>query len=127
MKVIKDLYYSEDHEWVKVEGDEAYIGITDYAQDQLGDIVYVELPEIDDEFEKDDSFSALESVKAASDAYIPVEGRVTEINEDLLDSPELLNSDPYDSWIIKIELADKSQLDELMSSGEYQEYTDKEV
>lgn len=127
MKVLKDLYYSEDHEWVKVEGDEAYIGITDFAQEQLGDIVYVELPEIDDEFEKDDSFSALESVKAASDAYIPVDGRVIEINEDLLDSPELLNSDPYDSWIIKVELSDKSQLDELMSSGEYEEHIAEEV
>lgn len=127
MKVVKDLYYSEDHEWIKVEGDEAYIGITDFAQNQLGDIVYVELPEIDDELEKEDSFSALESVKAASDAYIPVDGKVTEINEDLLDSPELLNSDPYDSWIIKVELSDKSQLDDLMSSGEYEEYIAKEV
>ena len=127
MKVIKDLYYSEDHEWIKVEGDEAYIGITDFAQDQLGDIVYVELPEIDDEFEKEESFSALESVKAASDAYIPVDGKIIEINEDLLDSPELLNSDPYESWIVKIELTDKSQLNGLMSSEEYQEYTAKEV
>jgi glycine cleavage system H protein len=127
MKVIKDLYYSDDHEWVKLEGDEAYIGITDFAQHQLGDIVYVELPEIDDELEKEDSFSALESVKAASDAYIPVDGKVIEINEDLLDSPELLNSDPYDSWIIKVELTDKSQLDGLMSSEEYEEYIAKEV
>jgi glycine cleavage system H protein len=127
MKVIKDLYYSNDHEWVKVEGDEAYIGITDFAQHQLGDIVYVELPEIDDELEKEDSFSALESVKAASDSYIPVDGKVIEVNEELLDSPELLNSDPYDSWIIKVELSDKSQLDELMSSEEYEEYIAKEV
>lgn len=127
MKVIKDLYYSEDHEWIKVEGDEAYIGITDFAQHQLGDIVYVELPEIDDEIEKEESFSALESVKAASDSYMPVDGKVVEVNEDLLDNPELLNSDPYDSWIVKIELADKSQLDELMSSEEYEEYISKEV
>lgn len=127
MKVIKDLYYSDDHEWVKLEGDEAYIGITDYAQDQLGDIVYVELPEIDDEFEREESFSALESVKAASDAYIPVDGKVLEVNEDLLDSPELLNSDPYDSWIIKIELSDKSQLEELMNSEEYEEFIVEEV
>jgi glycine cleavage system H protein len=127
MKVIKDLYYSDDHEWVKLEGDEPYIDITDFAQHQLGDIVYVELPEIDDELEKEDSFSALESVKAASDAYIPVDGKVIEINEDLLDSPELLNSDPYDSWIIKVELTDKSQLDGLMSSEEYEEYIAKEV
>lgn len=127
MKVIKDLYYSEDHEWVKVEGDEAYIGITDFAQHQLGDIVYVELPEIDDELEKEDSFAALESVKAASDSYMPVDGKVTEVNEDLLDNPELLNSDSYQNWIIKVELSDKSQLEDLMSSGEYEEYIAKEV
>jgi glycine cleavage system H protein len=127
MKIIKDLYYSEDHEWIKVEGDEAHIGITDFAQHQLGDIVYVELPEIDDEVEKEDSFAALESVKAASDSYMPVDGKVIEVNEDLLDSPELLNSAPYDSWIIKVELSDKSQLDELMSSEEYEEYIAKEA
>lgn len=126
MKVIKDLFYSEDHEWVKVEGDEAYIGITDFAQEQLGDIVYVELPEIDDEFEQDDDFSAIESVKAASDVYIPVSGKVIEVNEELLDSPELLNTDPFENWIIKIELEDKSELDELMSSEEYEEFTSEE-
>lgn len=127
MKITKGLYYSQDHEWLKVEGDEAYIGITDFAQHQLGDIVYVELPEIDDELEKEDSFSALESVKAASDSYMPVDGKVIEVNEDLLDSPELLNTDPYDSWIIKVELSNKAQLDELMSSEEYEEYIAKEV
>lgn len=127
MKIVKDLYYSEDHEWVKVEGEEAYIGITDFAQNQMGDIVYVELPEIDDELEKEDDFSAIESVKAASDVYIPVSGKVIEVNEDLLDSPELLNSDPFDSWIIKIELTDKSQLDDLMSSEEYEEFTSEEA
>lgn len=127
MKIVKDLYYSEDHEWVKVEGEEAYIGITDFAQNQMGDIVYVELPEIDDELEKEDGFSAVESVKAASDVYIPVSGKVIEINEDLLDSPELLNSDPFDSWIIKIELEDKSELDDLMSSEEYEEFTSEEA
>lgn len=127
MKIIKGLYYSEDHEWVKVEGEEAYIGITDFAQHQLGDIVYVELPEIDDELEKEDDFSAVESVKAASDIYIPVSGKVLEVNEDLLDSPELLNSDPFDSWIIKVELSDKSELDDLMSSGEYEEFTSEEA
>lgn len=127
MKIVKDLYYSEDHEWVKVEGEEAYIGITDFAQHQMGDIVYVELPEIDDELEKEDEFSAVESVKAASDVYIPVSGKVIEVNEDLLDSPELLNSDPFESWIIKVELTDKSQLDDLMSSEEYEEFTSEEA
>lgn len=127
MKVLKDLYYSEDHEWIKVEGGEAYIGITDFAQDQLGDIVYVELPEIDDEIEKDEAFSAVESVKAASDVYMPVDGKVVEVNEELLDSPELINSDAFESWIVKIELTDTSQLDELMSSEEYEEFISEEV
>lgn len=127
MKVLKDLYYSEDHEWIKVEGDEAYIGITDFAQNQLGDIVYVELPEIDDEIEKEEAFSAVESVKAASDVYMPVDGKVIEVNEELLDNPELINSDAFESWIIKIELTDKSQLDELMSSEEYEEFISEEV
>lgn len=127
MKVLKDLYYSEDHEWIKVEGNEAYIGITDFAQDQLGDIVYVELPEIDDEIEKDEAFSAIESVKAASDAYMPLDGKVVEVNEDLLDSPELINADAFENWIIKVELTDKSQLDELMSSKEYEEFISEEV
>lgn len=127
MKIVKDLYYSDDHEWVKVEGDEAYIGITDFAQDQLGDIVYVELPEIDDEIAKEEGFSAIESVKAASDVYMPVDGKVVEVNEELLDSPELLNTDAFGNWIIKVELTDKAQLDDLMSSEEYEEFTSEEA
>lgn len=127
MKVLKDLYYTEDHEWLKVEGEEAYIGLADYAQDQLGDIVYVELPEIDDEFEKEEGFSAVESVKAAADVYMPVDGKIVEVNEDLLDDPGLLNQDPYENWIVKIEIADKSQLDDLMTSEEYEKFLDEEV
>lgn len=127
MKIVKGLYYSEDHEWVKVEGEEGYVGITDFAQSQLGDIVYVELPEADDELEQEDDFAAIESVKTASDVYMPVSGKVLEVNEDLLDSPELLNSDPFDSWIVKVELTDKSQLDDLMSSEEYEEFTSEEA
>ena len=127
MKVLKDLYYTEDHEWLKVEEDCAYIGITDYAQDQLGDIVYVEVPELDEEISKDEAFSAVESVKAASDVYMPVDGKILEVNEELLDSPELLNSEPFDAWIAKIELTDKSQLNELMLSEEYEEYISEEV
>jgi len=127
MKVLKDLYYTKDHEWIKVEGNEGYIGLTDYAQDQLGDIVYVELPEIDDEFEKEEAFSAVESVKAASDVYMPVDGKILEVNETLLDEPGLLNEDPYENWIVKIEILDKSQLDELMSSEEYEKYLEEEV
>jgi glycine cleavage system H protein len=126
MKIVKDLFYTEDHEWIKVEGDEAYIGITDFAQEQLGDIVYVELPEIDEEFVKEDAFSAVESVKAASDIYMPVDGSIIEVNEELLDAPELINTDAFEAWIVKIKLEDESQLDELMSSGEYEEYVAEE-
>ncbi len=126
MKVVKDLLYTEDHEWLKVEGDTAYIGITDFAQNQLGDIVYVELPEVGDEIDKEDVFSAIESVKAASDSYMPVDGEVLEVNEELEDAPELLNTDAFENWIIKIKLTDESQLDDLMSSGEYEEYIAEE-
>lgn len=127
MKVIKDLYYTEDHEWLKVDGEEAYIGLADFAQDQLGDIVYVELPEIDDEYENEEGFSAVESVKAAADVYMPVDGKITEVNEELLDDPALINQDPYENWIVKIEIADKSQLDDLMTSEEYEKFLDEEV
>ncbi|NLW22830.1 MAG: glycine cleavage system protein GcvH [Tissierellia bacterium] len=127
MRVIKDLYYTNDHEWVRVEGDEAYIGIADYAQDQLGDIVYVELPEVGDEFSKEDAFAAVESVKAAADIYMPLDGTVVAVNEELLDDPALLNEDPYENWIAKIEIADKSQLDELMTGEEYEKFLDEEV
>ena len=120
MKVLKDLYYTNDHEWVKIEGGEAYIGITDFAQHNLGDIVYVELPEIDDEFDKEEAFSAVESVKAASDVYLPLSGKVIAVNEALIDDPALLNSDPYENWIAKFEVNDRSQIDELMTSEEYE-------
>jgi glycine cleavage system H protein len=127
MKVLKGLYYSNDHEWVKVEGEEAYIGISDYAQEHLGDIVYVELPEVDDEIAKEEAFSAVESVKAASDVYLPVSGKVVEVNEALIDDPALLNSAPYENWIIKIELSNKSELEELMTSEEYEKFLAEEV
>ena len=126
MKIVKDLFYTEDHEWIKVEGDEAYIGITDFAQEQLGDIVYVELPEIDEEFVKEDAFSAVDSGKSASEFYMPVDGSIIEVNEELLDAPELINTDAFEAWIVKIKLEDESQLDELMSSGEYEEYVAEE-
>lgn len=127
MKVLKGLYYSNDHEWVKVEGDEAFVGITDFAQEHLGDIVYVELPEIDDEFAKEDSFSVVESVKAASDVYLPVSGKVTAVNEALEDDPALLNTDAYENWIVKIALSDKAELDELMTSEEYEKFLEEEA
>ena len=126
MKVEKGLLYSEDHEWVKVEGDVAVLGLSDYAQENLGDIVYVELPDVDDELEKDEAFSAVESVKAASDIYSPLTGKVVGINEDLEDDPALLNSDPFGSWIVKIEISDKAELDELMNSEEYEKFTEEE-
>ena len=126
MKVVKGLLYTNDHEWVKVEGDTATIGIADHAQDLLGDIVYVELPEIDDEIDKEEDFSAVESVKAAADVYMPISGKVVEVNEDLMDSPELLNEDPYENWMIKVEILDKSELDELMTSEEYEKFLAEE-
>ena len=127
MKVVKGLFYTEDHEWIKVDGEEAYVGVADYAQDSLGDIVYVELPEVDDEFDKEEAFSAVESVKAAADIYMPVAGKVIEVNEELLDDPALLNQDPYENWMIKIELTDKSQIDDLMTSEDYEKFLDEEA
>lgn len=127
MRILEGLYYTKDHEWLKVEGEEAYIGLSDFAQDQLGDIVYVELPEVDDEFAKEEAFAAVESVKAAADVYMPVDGRIVDVNEELLDDPALINQDPYEAWIVKIELTDKSQIDELMTSEEYEKFVDEEV
>ena len=124
-KVIDGLYYSESHEYVKVEGNVAYIGITDYAQNALGNIVYVDMPEVDDEIEIEEGFGAVESVKAASDLNSPVSGKVVEINEALEDEPELLNKDPYENWIVKVELSDKSELDKLMDAKAYEEFCAK--
>ncbi|MGH4138867.1 glycine cleavage system protein GcvH [Clostridium sp.] len=126
MKTLKDLFYSKDHEWVKVEGDKAYIGITDYAQHSLGDIVFVELPEIDAEITCGDAFGVIESVKAASDMYIPISGKVLEINESLIDNPELVNEDAYKSWMISVEITNKEEVAELMNEEQYSEYCSKE-
>ncbi|MDO5037373.1 MAG: glycine cleavage system protein GcvH [Tissierellia bacterium] len=125
-KIVDELYYSEDHEWLKLDGDEAYIGITDYAQAQLGDIVYIELPEEGDSFEKDEDFGAVESVKAASELIMPVSGEVLEVNEDLNDQPEDVNEDAFGSWMIKINLEDPSQVEELMSGSEYKDYIEED-
>ena len=119
-KVIEGLYYSESHEWVKVEGNYGYIGITDYAQHALGNIVYVDMPDVDDEVEKDSEFGAVESVKAASDLISPVSGTVVEVNEALYDQPELLNQDAFANWIIKVELSDSTELDSLMDAKAYE-------
>lgn len=120
-KVIEGLYYSESHEYVKVEGDFAYVGITDYAQHALGNVVYVDMPEVDDEVEAGEDFGAVESVKAASDLISPVSGTVVEVNEALEDKPELLNEDAFANWIMKVELSDKTELDNLMDAAAYKE------
>ena len=124
-KVIEGLYYSESHEFVKVVGSIGYIGITDYAQHALGNVVYVDMPETDDEFEAEEGFGAVESVKAASDLNAPVSFKVLEVNEALEDQPELINQDPYANWILKVELTDKAELDNLMDAKSYEEFCTK--
>ena len=124
-KVIEGLFYSESHEYVKVEGNVGYIGISDYAQHALGNVVYVDMPDVDDEIEAGEEFGAVESVKAASDLFAPVSGKVIEVNEALDDQPELINQDPYENWIIKVELSDKSQLDELMDAKAYAAFCER--
>lgn len=118
-KVIEGLRYSEDHEWVKVEGNIATIGITDYAQKELGDITYADLPEVDDEVEAGDEFGALESVKASSELLCPVSGKVVEVNPELEDAPEKINEDAYETWIIKVEMSDPAQVDALLDAAAY--------
>ena len=124
-KVIEGLYYSESHEYVKVEGEYGYIGISDYAQHQLGNVVYVDMPEVDDEIEAGEEFGAVESVKAASDLIAPVSGTVVEVNDALEDQPELINQDAYANWIIKVELTDKTELDKLMDAQTYGQFCEK--
>ena len=125
-KVIEGYYYSESHEFVKVEGEYGYVGITDYAQHQLGNVVYVDLPEVDDEVTAGDDFGAVESVKAASDLISPVSGTVVEINEALEDTPELINQDAFENWIIKVELSDKAELDNLMDAEAYTKFCENQ-
>ena len=117
-KVIEGLRYSESHEWVKVEGSVAFVGVSDFAQKELGDITYVDVPDLD-VLSAGDEFGALESVKASSELYSPVSGKVLEVNGALLDRPELINEDPYGSWIIKLEMSDPSELDALMDAASY--------
>ena len=121
-KVEEGLYYSTTHEWVKVEGEEALVGISDYAQHALGNIVYVDMPEEDEEIARDEEFGAVESVKAASDLVAPVSGTVLQTNTALEDTPGLLNSDPYGSWILRVRLSDKSELDALMDAAAYSRF-----
>ncbi len=121
------LKYSREHEWVKVVGSVAIVGITDFAQSELGDVVYVELPEVGVEVEANNTFGVAESVKAVSDLYAPVTGTVTEVNEELNDAPELVNSDPFeDAWMLRIEMSDTSELDGLLEADEYKVFVEEE-
>ncbi|MEG6616472.1 glycine cleavage system protein GcvH [Peptococcaceae bacterium 1198_IL3148] len=124
-KVMAGLMYSKEHEWVKIEGNRATIGITDYAQESLGDIVFLELPNVGDTFEAEDTFGVVESVKAASDLYTPLSGKVVEINEDLVDSPEAINEDPYNAWMMVIEFDDDAAVNNLLSKEQYEEFLEE--
>ncbi|KRO90408.1 MAG: glycine cleavage system protein GcvH [Bacteroidetes bacterium] len=125
MEIKPDLRYTKDHEWVKIEGDIAIIGITDYAQGELGDIVYVEIEALGDELNKEDVFGSVEAVKTVSDLFIPVSGKITEMNEKLEDNPELINEDPYgEGWIIKMEIKDLSETEQLLTSEAYKDLID---
>jgi glycine cleavage system H protein len=127
MNTPKELRYSEEHEWVKVEGDKVRIGITDFAQSELGDIVFVELPEVGDEIKADEPFGSVESVKTVSELYAPISGKVVEINEDLDDSPEFVNESPYEkAWMIVIEPANVADVENLMTAEQYVEMTNED-
>ena len=121
-KVLEGLYYSESHEFVRVEGEFGFVGITDFAQHELGNVVYVDMPDVDDDVEAGEEFGAVESVKAASDLISPVSGKVVEVNEALDDEPELLNKDAFENWIIKVQLTDKAELDNLMDAKAYEAF-----
>ncbi|HUE81012.1 MAG TPA: glycine cleavage system protein GcvH [Pyrinomonadaceae bacterium] len=126
--VPEDLHYSKDHEWVRVEGDIAIIGITDYAQNSLGDVVYVELPKPGDTFSANESFGSVESVKAVSEMFTPVSGEVVEVNETLSDEPEKVNSDPYEEgWMIRVRMSTPGEVDSLLTAAEYEDFTKAET
>ena len=122
MKIPKDLKYTNDHEWVKIEGDIATVGITDFAQGELGDIVYVEVETVDETLDREEVFGTVEAVKTVSDLFAPLSGEIIEFNESLEDEPEKVNSDPYgEGWMVKIRFSDASQIDDLLSAEEYTE------
>jgi glycine cleavage system H protein len=126
--VPEDLHYSKDHEWVRVEGDTAVVGITDHAQDQLGDVVYVELPKAGEDFAAHESFGSVESVKAVSEIFTPVSGKVAEANDSLNDEPEKVNQDPYgEGWMIKIKMTTRGEVDSLLTAAEYEDFTKAET
>ena len=123
-----DLHYSKDHEWVRVEGNTAVVGVTDYAQDSLGDVVYVELPKVGDEFAANESFGSVESVKAVSEVFSPVSGEITGINEALADAPEKVNQDPYgEGWMIRVQMSNPGEVDSLLTAAEYEDFTKAET
>ncbi len=125
MKVVSGLLYTKDHEWVKVEGQTAFVGITDFAQHALGDIVYVEMPEIDDTIDAEENFGTIESVKAASDMLMPITGTVLEVNEALEDDPAAINADPYENWIVKIQINNPEELEGLMDAAAYEAFCEE--
>jgi glycine cleavage system H protein len=125
--VPEDLHYSKDHEWISVEGDVGTIGITDHAQNSLGDVVYVEVPKVGDTFSAHEAFGSVESVKAVSEIFTPVSGEVVEVNESLQDEPEKVNTDPYgDGWMIRIRMSNPGEVDSLLSAAEYEDFTKTE-
>jgi glycine cleavage system H protein len=127
MNVPQELSYSKEHEWIRVEGGDCTVGVTDYAQDQLGDVVFVELPEVGEKFAINDAVASVESVKAVSDIYLPLSGEIVAVNESILDSPELINDDPYgEGWIMKLRMDDSSELDGLLSPSDYENYVAEE-
>lgn len=127
MNLPEELLYSEEHEWVKKEGNKVRVGITEFAQDELGDIVFVELPEVGDTLTADEPFGSVESVKTVSELYAPISGKVVETNEELEDSPELVNESPYEkAWMVVLEVADESELDNLLSAAKYKELIDQD-
>ena len=120
MNTPDNLLYTNEHEWIRVEGNEAFVGITDYAQSELGDIVFVELPNTDDEFEKNDVFGTIEAVKTLADLFLPVSGKIVEVNEKIENEPELINSDPYnDGWLIKMSISNPDELNEILKPEDY--------
>lgn len=123
---MSELFFTKKHEWVKVEGGEATVGISDYAQEQLGDIVFIELPDVDEEIEQGDEFGVVESVKAASDLYMPISGKILEVNEELEDAPELVNEDAMANWMIKVEITKKEELEDLLSEDQYKDFIEEE-
>ncbi len=123
---MSELFFTKKHEWVLVDNGHATIGISDYAQEQLGDIVFIELPDVDEDFEQGDDFGVVESVKAASDLYMPISGKVVEINEELEDAPELVNEDAMANWMIKVEITKKEELADLLSEVQYKDFIEEE-